>query len=118
MQIDTAISTLKALAQESRMNVFRLLVRHGSSGMPAGKIAERLTLNQTTLSRHLTMMEQVGLVTRERRAQQIIYKVKFETAQALVKYLMEDCCAGDARVVVDASFPAMGDEAGNLKLTK
>lgn len=95
------------------MNVFRLLVRCGTSGMPAGKIAERLAINQTTLSRHLAMMEQVGLVTRERQAQQIFYKVEFDTARELFKYLMEDCCAGDAGVVVDARFSRAGGETDN-----
>jgi len=109
MQINTAISTLKALAQDSRMKVFRLLVRCGAAGLPAGKIAQKLSMNQTTLSRHLAMMQQVGLVSRQRHAQQIIYKVEFETARVLFRYLMEDCCAGDAGMVVDPGFMATND---------
>ena len=83
------------------MRVFRLLVRHGCSGLPAGQIATELAVNGTTLSRHLAVMEQAGLVKRSRKAQQLIYSVDFATTRDLFKYLMEDCCAGDPRVLAD-----------------
>ncbi len=97
MKIEDVIITLKALSQETRLEVMRLLVRHGSEGLSAGSIADSLIVNQTTLSRHLAQMEAAGLVSRERQAQQIIYRVNFSMMQALMGYLMEDCCAGDQR---------------------
>ena len=93
MQIKNVIQTLKALSQETRLQVLRLLVRYGSTGLPAGKIAESLDANPTTLSRHLAQMEAVGLVSRERQSQQIIYRANFQSMQELVGFLMEDCCA-------------------------
>lgn len=99
MQIKTAIDALKALSQDTRMRVFRLLVQAGCSGMPAGRIALALDVNQTTLSRHLAMLEQAGLLMKERSGQQIIYRVDFSAIRGLIGFLMEDCCAGDSRVV-------------------
>lgn len=96
MQIKNAINALKALSQETRLEVLRLLVRYGNTGLPAGKIAENLKANQTTLSRHLAQMESVGLISRERQAQQIIYRANFKSMQDLIGFLMEDCCAMDA----------------------
>ncbi len=83
------------------MRVFRLLVRHGSTGLPAGKVAEELGVNATTLSRHLSQMEGAGLITSERQMRSIIYRVDFGAAQALMNFLMEDCCAGDPRITGD-----------------
>jgi DNA-binding transcriptional ArsR family regulator len=98
MKVKESIGCLSALAQETRLEVFRLLVRMGEAGAPAGRIADRLGANATTLSRHLAVMEQAGLVEKERHARQIIYRVKFDRVQALFAYLIEDCCAGDPRV--------------------
>ncbi|NVJ96645.1 MAG: helix-turn-helix transcriptional regulator, partial [Alphaproteobacteria bacterium] len=97
MQKQTSISCMAALAQETRLEVFRLLVRMGDTGLSAGKIAEGVDANATTLSRHLTVMEQAGLVSKERQARQIIYRVNFETVRGLFSFLLEDCCAGDPR---------------------
>lgn len=90
---------MKALSQETRLEVFRLLVPQGFAGLPAGKIASALDVNQTTLSRHLATLEQAGLLLKERQAQQIIYRVNFAAMRDLVGFLMEDCCAGDKRVL-------------------
>lgn len=93
-----SIECLSALAQDTRLEAFRLLVRMGDAGMPAGRIAEQLAVNVTTLSRHLAVMEQAGLLSKERQARQIIYRVCFSKVRDLFSYLIEDCCAGDPRV--------------------
>ena len=96
MKIKNAIQALKALSQETRLEVLRLLVRYGSTGLTAGKIADKLDANPTTLSRHLAQMEAASLISRERRAQQIIYRANFKSMQDLIGFLMEDCCAMDS----------------------
>lgn len=98
MNIFNSIECLSALAQETRLEAFRLLVRMGDVGLPAGKIASHLSVNVTTLSRHLAVMEQAGLLSKERQARQIIYRVSFSQVRDLFSYLIEDCCAGDPRV--------------------
>jgi DNA-binding transcriptional ArsR family regulator len=102
MQINEAISILSALAQDTRMRVFRLLVRFGQDGLPAGRIADELKVNATTLSRHLAQMEAVGLVTSRRDARQMIYRPDFSVMQGLMGYLMEDCCAGEVQLPAGA----------------
>lgn len=84
------------------MRVFRLLVRFGQDGLPAGRIAGELGVNATTLSRHLAQMEAVGLVTSRRDARQVIYRPDFGVMQGLMGYLMEDCCAGEVQLPVSA----------------
>lgn len=102
MKINETISQLSALAQETRLEVFRVLVRAGNAGLPAGRIAEAVGANATTLSRHLAQMETAGLLAKERQARHIIYRVDFEAVRGLFTFLMEDCCAGDPRVNPDA----------------
>ena len=98
MKMNETISQLSALAQETRLHVFRELVRAGNTGLPAGAIADRVEANATTLSRHLALMEQAGLLKKERKSRNIIYRVDFENVRSLFTFLMEDCCAGDPRV--------------------
>jgi ArsR family transcriptional regulator len=99
MKLKQTISQLSALAQETRLEVFRELVKAGATGLPAGKIAELVQANSTTLSRHLALMEQAGLLRKERQSRHIIYQVNFGNVQQLFTFLMEDCCAGDPRVL-------------------
>lgn len=104
MQINDAISILSALAQDTRMRAFRLLVRFGDEGLPAGRIATELDVNSTTLSRHLAQMEAVGLLTSRRDARQVIYRPDFDVMRSLMAYMMEDCCAGEL------GLPSKGEE--------
>ncbi len=90
------------------MRVFRLLVRHGNTGLPAGQIAQELGVNATTLSRHLALMEGAGLVGSERQMRSIIYRVDFGAARSLMSFLMEDCCAGDPRITGEAQPDTAG----------
>jgi DNA-binding transcriptional ArsR family regulator len=91
---DTAIPALAALAQEHRLALFRLLVRAGNDGMAAGAIADALGVPNSSLSFHLAQLKGAGLVTQERRHRSLIYRADFAAMNALVGYLMENCCAG------------------------
>jgi DNA-binding transcriptional ArsR family regulator len=89
-----ATQALGALAQPTRLAVFRLLVREGPEGVPAGEVAERLGVQPATLSFHLTQMERAGLLTARRRSRQIFYAADFAAMRALVGFLLDDCCHG------------------------
>jgi ArsR family transcriptional regulator len=91
-----AVAALAALAQESRLDVFRLLVQSGPDGMPAGRIGERLGLPAATLSFHLSQLKQAGLVTFRREGRSLIYLAEYDAMNALLAYLTENCCQGDA----------------------
>ena len=91
-----AIAALAALAQESRLDVFRLLVQAGPEGMPAGQIAEKLNLPSATLSFHLNQLKHAGLATFRRESRSLIYAAEFTTMNNLLGYLTENCCQGVA----------------------
>ena len=94
MEADTAISALGALAQEHRLAVFRLLVQAGDGGMPAGAIAGALGVPNSSLSFHLAQLSRAGLVRQERQHRSLIYRADYAAMNALVGYLMENCCGG------------------------
>lgn len=98
MDITAAVSQLSALAQEGRLAAFRLLVRAGHDGLPAGEIASALGTVQNTLSAQLSVLSQAGLVRSERRGRSIIYFASYDTVSQLIIYLMEDCCQGRAEI--------------------
>ena len=85
---------LAALAQESRLAVFRLLVQHGVAGLPAGEISRLAAIPPTTLSFHLSQLSRAGLIGARRAGRQLIYAADFAAMQALLGYLMENCCQG------------------------
>jgi len=94
MERTAAIAALGALAQETRLEIFRLLVRAGPEGIPAGEIGERLKLPSPTLSFHLNQLRFAGLVTPRRQSRSIIYSANFEAMNGLIGYLTENCCGG------------------------
>ena len=94
MEVKSAIDALAALAQESRLAVFRLLVREGPDGLPAGTIAERLTIPAPTLSFHLNQLSAAGLVISRREGRSIIYAANYAGMRDLLDFLVEDCCQG------------------------
>jgi DNA-binding transcriptional ArsR family regulator len=98
MDESRAVLALQALAQETRLAVFRLLVAAGPSGVPAGAIAERLQVPPSTLSFHLKELDRAGLVRSWRRARQIFYTAEFETMRRLLAFLTEDCCGGHPEI--------------------
>ncbi len=94
MKISQAVKALAALAQESRLEAFRLLVRAGTDGLPAGKIAEKLDVPSATLSFHLKELAVAGLVQQRREGRSIIYSLNVKSMQSLLSFLVEDCCQG------------------------
>lgn len=96
MEKSDVIAALGALAQETRLDMFRLLVQAGTDGMPAGHIGEKLGLPSATLSFHLNQLKQAGLVTFRREGRSLIYMAEYPAMNALLGYLTENCCQGDA----------------------
>jgi DNA-binding transcriptional ArsR family regulator len=94
MESKGAVAALAALAQDTRLQIFRLLVRAMPEGLPAGAIAERLRLRAATLSFHLNQLRQAGLVRHRRQSRSIIYAVETRRMRALVGFLARDCCGG------------------------
>jgi ArsR family transcriptional regulator len=94
MEKTDAVAALAALAQDNRLDVFRLLVRAGPDGMPAGEIAQALTLAPNTLTFHFDRLRVAGLVTVRRDGRSMIYAARFETMNGLLGYLTENCCQG------------------------
>ena len=95
MEIKSAVGALSALANESRLEVFRLLVPEGPNGLPAGEIGNRLGIPANALSFHLTRLRHAGLVTVRRNGQQKIYAAIYEGIQDLMDYLAENCCQNE-----------------------
>ncbi len=89
-----ALAALAALAQDNRLDTFRLLVRAGPDGLPAGRVAAALGLPPNTLSFHFDRLRQAGLVTVRRAGRSMIYAARFDTMRALLGYLTENCCEG------------------------
>jgi ArsR family transcriptional regulator len=96
MEKETAVAAIAALAQDNRLDVFRLLVQAGPEGMPAGKVAEALDLAPNTLTFHFDRLRQADLVTVRRDGRSMIYAARFETMNALLGFLTKNCCQGDA----------------------
>jgi DNA-binding transcriptional ArsR family regulator len=94
MEQTEAVAALGALAQEHRLQTYRLLVQAGPEGKPAGEVAAELGLAPNTLSFHFDRLRQAGLVTVRREGRSLIYAAKFDTMNALLGYLTENCCRG------------------------
>jgi DNA-binding transcriptional ArsR family regulator len=111
MKTPDAVQALAALSHATRLEVFRLLVREGAIGLPAGRIAERLQVAPSTLSPHLAQLERAGLATSSRDERRIFYAVNIEGMRALLAFLTEDCCGGHPEICGFAP-PAAGHDAG------
>jgi DNA-binding transcriptional ArsR family regulator len=94
MEKDSAISSLGALAQGTRLDVFRLLVRHEPDGLAAGEVARQLAVPQNTMSAHLAILARAGLIRSERHSRSIIYRADLDGLRGLMLFLVKDCCAG------------------------
>jgi ArsR family transcriptional regulator, arsenate/arsenite/antimonite-responsive transcriptional repressor len=94
MKKHDALAALGALAQDNRLDVFRLLVEAGPEGMPAGSVASALRLAPNTLTFHFDRLRDAGLVTVRREGRSMIYAAQFDVMNALIAYLTENCCAG------------------------
>jgi ArsR family transcriptional regulator, arsenate/arsenite/antimonite-responsive transcriptional repressor len=96
METGGAVVALEALAQESRLGIFRLLVEAGPAGLPAGLIAERMKLPPPTLSFHLAQLKHSGLIGFKRDGRSLIYSANFVEMDDLIGFLTDNCCGGDA----------------------
>ncbi|NVP54519.1 ArsR/SmtB family transcription factor [Mycoplana rhizolycopersici] len=94
----TAIAALAALAQSTRLETFRLLVRHEPEGVPAGELARLLDVPQNTMSAHLATLSRSGLVTSERHSRSIIYRADLQGLRELTLFLLKDCCGGSTEL--------------------
>lgn len=91
-----AVAALAALAQDNRLDVFRLLVEAGPAGMPAGSVATALKLAPNTLTFHFDRLRDAGLVTVRREGRSMIYAARYDAMRGLIAYLTENCCRGIA----------------------
>ena len=94
MDVTSTVIALSALAQPTRLGVFRLLVRSEPKGLPAGEIARQLVVPHNTMSTHLHILSRAGLVSSERFSRSIVYRVDLNLVRGLVVYLLNDCCGG------------------------
>jgi ArsR family transcriptional regulator, arsenate/arsenite/antimonite-responsive transcriptional repressor len=94
MEKQNAVAALAALAQDNRLDVFRLLVKAGPTGLPAGRIAEELDLAANTLTFHFDRLRAAGLVTVRREGRSMIYAARYEAMDGLLSFLTENCCKG------------------------
>jgi len=115
MELKQALSCLAALAHETRLGVFRLLVQQGPLGMPAGEIAQRLAVPAPTLSFHLKELERAGLVQATRRHRQILYATDYGGMRALLDFLMRDCCQGHPELCGSGAKPGACDDTATTQ---
>ncbi|WP_112827111.1 ArsR/SmtB family transcription factor [Rhizobium cremeum] len=94
MENNLAIAALGALAQTTRLETFRLLVRHEPDGIPAGELARLIAVPQNTMSAHLATLARAGLVKSERQSRSIIYRADLDGLRELTLFLLKDCCGG------------------------
>ena len=94
MEINNAIASFAALSQDTRLNAFRLLVTQEPNGLPAGEIARQLSVPHNTMSAHLSVLARAGWVVSKRHSRQIIYRASLSHMEAVVQFLLQDCCAG------------------------
>src|SRR6266700_3094040 len=94
MDSENAILALAALAQTTRLDVFRLLVQHEPEGVAAGDIAKTLAVPQNTMSSHLSILSRAGLVSARRFSRSIVYRADLTRLQAVVLFMLKDCCDG------------------------
>src|SRR5246127_468558 len=106
MEKTDAVAALAALAQDNRLDVFRLLVQAGPEGMPAGAVAEALDLAPNTLPFHFDRLRGAGLVTVRREGRSMIYAARYETMNDLLGFLTENCCGGASRAPAAECKPA------------
>jgi len=98
MKSEDAIRRLSALSQQSRLDVFRLLMKAGPDGLAAGEVSRRLEIAPNTLSAQLLVLSNAGLIRARRDGRSIIYSVDFDAMSGLLLFLTEDCCGGRAEI--------------------
>ncbi len=102
MEKTQVIAVLAALAQDTRLDIMRLLIRQGLKGLPAGAIGKKLHLAPATLSFHLNALRHAGLISSRRKGRSVVYTGDFSAMNSAMAYLLDNCCRGD---VVEAAAP-------------
>ncbi len=105
METKDAVTALAALAQSSRLGVFRTLVQAGPAGLPAGRVAELTGIAPSSLSFHLKELSHAGLAESRQQGRFVIYTARFETMNALLGYLTDNCCGGNPCTSATACVP-------------
>jgi DNA-binding transcriptional ArsR family regulator len=112
MESSAAIDVFAALSQPTRLDAFRLIVRHEPDGLPAGEIARRLDVPQNTMSTHLAVLQRAGLIASERHSRSIIYRAEIGRVREIASFLVNDCCGGRPELceplVAEFSTPCCG----------
>lgn len=98
MDIDSALGGLAALSQKTRLETFRLLIRHQPDGLAAGEIARLIDIPQNTMSTHLAVLARAGLVSAKRQGRSIHYRADLDQLRSLTLFLVKDCCGGHAEL--------------------
>lgn len=107
MDTQNALIAFDALSQETRLRIFRLLVEHGTAGLAAGELAQRLKVAQNTMSFHLQHLAHAGLVTSKREGRSIVYAANFAFFTGLIRFMVDDCCRADVARVRSAAGGGM-----------
>ena len=113
MDNDAAVAALSALAQGTRLDTFRLLVKHEPDGLPAGEVARLLEVPQNTMSAHLATLARAQLARSERQSRSIIYRADLDRLRDLMLFLVKDCCGGRADLcapLIEALTPCCSPE--------
>jgi len=118
MKIHSAVKALAALAQETRLSIFRILVQTGEVGLSAGQIAKALSIPNATLSFHLKELTNAGLITARQESRFIYYAAHFGAMNELLGYLTENCCAGKPCDLVTVCCDEESQTSDRLSLTK
>jgi DNA-binding transcriptional ArsR family regulator len=110
MKNETVILALAALAQGTRLDVFRLLVAAEPGGLPAGEISRRLDVPHNTMSSHLAILSRAGLLRSERFSRSIVYRADLDALRAVLAFLLKDCCGGRAEICAPLIAEVSGGE--------
>lgn len=113
MRTSQAVEVLAALGQETRLDVFRLMIQAGPAGLPAGEIAVRLKVPLATLSFHLQHLKHARLARSRKRGKLVIYSANFATVDQLVRYLLHDCCQRPSTSLESCDEAAAKPESGS-----
>jgi DNA-binding transcriptional ArsR family regulator len=111
MNTESAVAALAALAQDSRLAIFRTLVQAGHSGLPAGKIGEKTGIAPSCLTFHLKELAHANLVGSRQRGRFVIYTANYSTMNELLAFLTENCCGGNACLMVSAGGSTTGEDS-------
>ena len=118
MKNSDAVAALAALAQDSRLDVFRLLVQAGPDGLGAGQVAAKLKLAPNTLTFHFDRLRDAGLVTVHRDGRAMIYAARFEVMNSLIGFLTENCCQGAAESCAPAACKPAGQRTRKVEAVR